>query len=409
MSSFKRILPYLIIVVVSLAIIIAAFFVVPGFFERPETSDAPPAVDTGDSEFINMLGGTSETYVGAVSEYTYPSVESAAEAYVENEIAGNSIATDITTTSVATYTVDNVDISIPSELLEGADSIEKLNVSYKLSDDVSTMSTKSSGSEEYTVVVYVIKFGIDFKYFTPLPITGETITKSYYDSVFHSDKWSNCTMEIDSSISMNINASSYQGQTMTMTMDITMHQLIKYDDGKIYLFQESTTSMSYTGMGTEEEHSTIYAYIAEDEDGYPICYVKENENDPWIRGSLWQIGFNDIEELTPFYGDYLDYTFFSKTPYGFALEKENAKQYFMQAFDQLSGEIEGVDFGSDGVDMTVRYYVQDGALTGIQNDSHITADVSEQGATGHIEVNVEQTSTCTNYGTTVVEPPVIDQ
>ena len=404
MSKFRKILPYLIIVILSLSIIVAAWFVVPMFF-KTET----PEVDNGDSDFIDSIGGVSETYVGAVSKYTYPSADNAARAFVENEVVGNAYAYNISTTPVASFGIDNVDINIPSELLDGADTIEKINVTYSMSSasSYSTMSTSTSDGEgQYTAVVYVIKYGPDFKYFVPMPVTGETISKSYYDSVFDDSKWANCTMELNTSMSMDVSA-EYMGETMSINMDITMHQIIKYDDGKIYLFQESTQKTSGYGVGNSDEHTTIYACITEDEYGNPICYYKENENDEWQRGYLWNIGFSKVEELQPFYNDYLDYTYFSKTSYGFALEEENARQYFLQAFDQLSGGSLPVDFGNDGINMSVKYYVRDGVLSGMQNNSTVEADYSEDGVGGHLNVSVNQVVTCKDYGTTEVEMPEI--
>jgi hypothetical protein len=48
MSKFRKILPYLIIVILSLSIIVAAWFVVPMFFKTEA-----PEVDNGDSDFID--------------------------------------------------------------------------------------------------------------------------------------------------------------------------------------------------------------------------------------------------------------------------------------------------------------------------------------------------------------------
>ena len=193
-----------------------------------------------------------------------------------------------------------------------------------------------------------------------------------------------------------------------MNMTMSLNQTAKYANDRIYIYQESiaTTVMSYGDESeTESETSTIYGYLEEDAYGDIVCYVRENENEPWTRGSMISIGFSSMEELVPFYNQYLDYSYFSKTPYGFALEDENARQYFMQAFDELSGSISGVDFGSDGVDMVARYYVQDGALTGAQTDATISAEISEGGQTANMTVTVDSTMTCTNYGTTVVERP----
>ena len=412
MNGFKRSLPYIIISLLSIAIIVAAWFVVPMMFNNgAATNEAGgafnPATDKGDTDFINSLGGVSETYVGAVSDHTYYSVYDAAYGYIDNEVVGNGYFYNLNTETVEEFSPSNVDITIPSEFLNGAVSVEKVNVTYNLENasTYSTMATaESTNTTQYTTVVYIIKYDYMFKYFVPMPVTGETISKSYYDSVFNSEKFENCTL----STSMNASISakmSYGGESASMTMDMKVTQDVQYDYGKIYLKQYSYTSTKMTyGGETESEvnEQTIYAYITKDGYGSTVCYVKYNENDPWQRGYLYSIGFSNVEELTPFYNDYLDYTYFSKTSYGFALEEENARQYFLQAFEELSDSMMGIDFGKDGVNMVARYYVQEGVLTGTQVDATVNATISESGQTADMTVTVGSTTTCTNYGTTVV-------
>ena len=408
MSKSRKVLPYIIISFVSIAIIAAAFFVVPMVMDSLNNGGGaglPPAIDNGDSAFISSLGGVSETYVGAVSQHSYSSINEAAEAYVNNEVAGYASSSVVSAETLQVFAPSEVDITIPNEFLENADSIEKVNVVYNVYNATTYSSAQSSNSTQYTTVVYIIKYDYMFKYFVPMPITGETISKSYYDSVFNSEKFENCTMStsMDASISAG---SSYGGETMSMTMEMKITQDVQYDNGKIYLKQYSYTStkMTYAGQTESEvDEETIYAYITTDDYGYTVCYIKYNENDPWQRGYLYTIGFSSVEELTPFYGDYLDYTYFSKTSYGFALEKENAKQYFAQAFDSLGSSVAGVDFGEDGINMVARYYVQEGVLTGTQVNATINATVSESGQEADMAVTVTGVTTCSNYGTTVVD------
>ena len=407
MSKSRKILPYIIISFVSIAIIVAAFFVVPMIMDSLNNGGAglPPAIDNGDSAFISSLGGVSETYVGAVSQYSYSSVNEAAEAYVSNEVAGYASSSVVSAETMQVFSPSEVDITIPNEFLEDADSVEKVNVVYNVYNATTYSSAQSSNSTQYTTVVYIIKYDYMFKYFVPMPVTGDTISKSYYDSVFNSEKFENCTMSTSMDASVSVGA-SYAGETMGMTMEMKLTQDVQYDNGKIYLKQYSYTStiMTYNGESESEvDEQTIYAYITTDDYGYTVCYIKYNENDPWQRGYLYTIGFSSVEELTPFYGEYLDYTYFSKTSYGFALEKENAKQYFAQAFESLGSSVAGVDFGEDGINMVARYYVQEGVLTGTQVNATIDATVSAESVQeADINVTVTGTTTCTNYGTTVV-------
>ena len=410
MSNFKRILPYLIITLVSVAIIVASIFVVPAMFNQGGQAGGPggdkPVTDQGDPDFINSLGGVSDTFAGAISEYTYSSVEDAARAYVENELASDSNVTSVTTASVQQFSPNNVDIAIPAEFLNNADSVEKLSVTYCLesASTYSAMSTSIEGAAEYVIYLYLIQYGPDYRYFTPMPITGETINKAYYDSVFNSDRYANCTLHSKLEESAVADIVSY-GEKMTMTMNLTVEQTIMYEENKIYLYQkmDSVVQMTYAGeTETDESSQEIYAYIEEDKYGYPVCYTKDNETGAWEQVSLSSVGFSSIEELRPFYEDYLDHSYFSKTNYGFALEDENAKQYFMQAFDQLAGNVSGVDFGSDGVEMTARYYIQEGALTGVQSDAAIDASVELDDESADMHIVVHSVTTCYDYGTTQI-------
>ena len=58
--------------------------------------------------------------------------------------------------------------------------------------------------------------------------------------------------------------------------------------------------------------------------------------------------------------------------------------------------------------MIARYYVQDGALTGVQSDADINLSFDVDGVKADMAIVVNSTSTCTNYGSTVVERPVMD-
>ena len=148
MSKSRKVLPYIIISLVSIAIIAAAFFVVPMVMNSLNKGGAalPPSVDNGDSAFINSLGGVSETYVGAVSQYSYSSVNEAAEAYVSNEVAGYASSSVVSAETLQVFAPSEVDITIPNEFLENADSIEKVNVVYNVYNATTYSSAQSSNS-----------------------------------------------------------------------------------------------------------------------------------------------------------------------------------------------------------------------------------------------------------------------
>lgn len=365
--------------------------------------------NAADESFVDELGGVSETFEGAVSAESYASANEAAQEFVKNEIAGEATASISSVQAVKTFTPSNVDIEIPADILAGADSIEKLEVTYELYEG-SAYGLASSSSSQKTVVVYVIKIELNYKYYTPAPITGETITKTYYDSVFNAEKYENCTFESTITADASVEASG-QGVSMTMTMDMSVTQLIKHSDGKVYLEQITsvTSVMSYNGQSeTESQNTSIYAYI-EEVDGNIVCYVKQNANDNWMRGSLYTIGFSSVEELRPFYDQYLDYSYFTKTNYGFALEDENAQQYFNQAFADIMSQLGAMlDMDNMEVDMTAKYYVSEGVLSGVQTDADVAISMNESGVSMTLDETVNAVTTCKNYGTTVIERPNVD-
>lgn len=57
-----------------------------------------------------------------------------------------------------------------------------------------------------------------------------------------------------------------------------------------------------------------------------VTYLVDDE---WEEADLTAVGSTSIEELTPFYDQYLDYTYFTKIKYGFALADIKAKKNFM--------------------------------------------------------------------------------
>ena len=113
-------------------------------------------------------------------------------------------------------------------------------------------------------------------------------------------------------------------------------------------------------------------------------------------------GFKSLSELTPFYDQYLDDTYFTKADFGFVLNEENATTYLTKA---LEGADIGFAFTNDDVNMYAEYYVSDGVLSGMRVDAMIDFSVSQYGQSVSVYEEVTGTTTCTNYGTTVIEKP----
>ncbi len=354
-------------------------------------------------KFIEEINGVSETYKGTVSINTFSTSQEAAEAFIYDEIAGdNSITIKETKQNKELSKKEVQKLNIPSEILEGYDTVEEIEVTY-LVDDENELTNLSKNvkqideklNKEKKVKVYVIKYETNWKYFSPMPITGDTINKSYYDSVFNNEKYQNCTLETtsDADITVTSNGESYQ-------MKSSLKQLIKHADGKVYL--EQTLEMSGNGQSTTQ---SIYSYM-ETQGSIIKCYIKLGKNEDWIEADLSTIGFSSLDELTPFHDQYLDYTYFTKTDYGFALADENAQKYFM---DALMGTLESfasfISKDNLKLDMYAEYYVSKGVLSGMNVKANADITISYMGHSTTLSESTTAVVKCTDYGTTKVEKP----
>ena len=364
-------------------------------------------------EMISQLGGVSETFEGALSEETYETAEEAATAFVEEEIVGKSNANVSEVKPIATLSETEIKNAIPESLLEGkeVDSVEKYEVTYSVNgsldagNGVQALASDTLNTNR-TVTVYVIKCGPDWQYYSPMPVTGATISKAYYDSVFDYEKYKNCTYKLEQTMLMDVDA-SYQGQSMNESMSMTITQLVKHADGKVYM--EQNVAVDGTGeLGAELQNQysnlDIKAYMETTESGAIDIYVKLGNDTEWVKGSLHQIGFSSLEELTPFYNQYLDYTYFTKTDYGFKLEDENAKEYVSQTLEQMGSMVEQM-FGDDGLTIFAEYFVSGGVLSGMRMDMDINVSMSMSGVSMSMSGESTAVMTCVDSGTTVVEKP----
>ncbi|MBQ3020564.1 MAG: hypothetical protein IJD77_08280 [Clostridia bacterium] len=361
-----------------------------------------------EKDFISEIGGTSETYTGAVSAEIYETATAAATAYVTEEIVGEKEADIVATETKATFEGEQIaTLNIPADITAGAQSIEEIEVEYSVSDAEGYMAAVSNSTKK--VKVYVIKYETNWKYYTPLPETGATISKSYYDSVFNYEKYKNCTFAMDMEMDMNVKASA-GGYTQTATIEVSMSQFVQYSENAIYI--EQTASFGgmedITGGEVKDESMTIAAYMEKTAEGDIICYVKSSDiGSGWSEGDLTTVGFSSLTELTPFYDQYLDFTYFTKTETGFQLADENSEKFIELTLkqDESMGELIAM-FGEDfDMDMFVKYYVSNGVLSGMRQELTMDAKMTEEGVSMKLSADVVTKMTCTNYGTTVVKKP----
>ena len=345
----------------------------------------------GRQDFIDGIGGVSDTYAGAVSEETFETANAAAEAYVATEVVGTSkVAVVKSATSKGTLSAGEItSLNLPEEFSEGMDSVEKIEVVYSEETATTASTTTLAGASNKKVIVYVIKYGPEYKYFSPVPVKGDTITKSYYESVFNDEKYENCTYVNESYVKATASV-NVGGQTQSQTYEMTLTQIIKRTADKIYFKQTivgDAASMGFYG------DTYLEGYIEKAEDGSTKTWVKQSENGQWVEGYLMN--------LDPFAGqDRLDYSYFSKTDFGFALKGENALRYYKSAATNASMIPDDAK-----LDLYAEYYVNEGVLSGMRMEYSADMDVEQNGYTVKNVTYGLNTMTCTDYGTTVVERP----
>lgn len=351
------------------------------------SDDTGSGVDAsiGRDEFISDIGGVSDTYEGTVSEESYNTADEAARAYISEEVIGTQKSASIeSTTSKGTLSADAIgELNLPAELSEGIESVEKIEVKYSEVEDVALVASSSATK---SVIVFVIKYANEYKYFTPMPIKGDTITKSYYESVFQNDKYENCTYVNESTVALTASAA---GQSQTLSMKLT--QTIKRDGNKTYLVQSVTGDENIISqalpVGTDRY---LEVYMEEQEDGSIKTWLRKSALDSWTQGYVYY-------QVSPFAGqNNIDYSYFSKTDFGFALKGENALKYYRQAATNASAIPENAK-----LDLYAEYYVNGGVLSGMRME--YSAEINMYG-TLNITNGLNKMS-CTNYGTTVVEKP----
>ena len=351
-------------------------------------SDGNDKAEAGRSDFIESLGGVSETFKGSVSLESYESADDAINAYVDNEVAGkNGTVQNVDAVSKGTLNDSEVKaLEIPAEQQEGIVSVEKYEVTYTLAaEQAQALSSKAQGGS--TVVLYVIKYTKDWKYYTPCPVTGETVTKSYYDSVFNAEMYDNCTF---------VNESTAEVTQDGVTYNMTIKQTIKRDGDNIYFEQVIDGSAQLLqSQGLTQKYLAAYITM---EDGVKTTYVQTAANGSWTRGYLSQ-------SVDPFSSQqYLDYSYFSKTDFGFALKDDNAQRFYKETIN--SNPLMSQFLDDAKLDLYAEYYVKEGALSGMRMEysADITGTLYNQSF--HSVTIGENVMSCTNYGTTVVENPV---
>lgn len=307
----------------------------------------------GTSGCFLFGGGTLGEFKGKLSEETYQSEDEAAEAFLKNEVCGNTTdATFVSYEKQSDLTEDELNsLNLTADEKKEVTSAEKGVVKYverAKARDISVEVSSSTMSQN----LYIIKLGAHYKYFVPALTTGETLTKSYFESVFDVERYKNCTLVSHTLTEGTESNALGQSTSVKVEMDYT------YEITETAL--ALTLSMKYYTDGTLDSTKSGEAslYVLQTDNGLKGYAVSGSQ---YAEVSLSDLGLN-FESLDEVFAanlpDFIDQTYFVMTDTGFKIRDDRMKEYAENQFaDKISGVLVSYDFEVD-----TSYIVNNGTL-----------------------------------------------
>lgn len=387
--------------------------------------------------FKEEIGGCSDTYEGALSETEYDNAENAAKDYVKYEVVGTEKTGEISDVKTKDLKLSDAEkLGINAGMIEGATGIKECTVTYtEKAADVSKVSASeqpelsllSETAVNKTTKVYIICFGGYYKYFSPALKTGETVTKSYFDSIFNASKYDNCTVEYSAVTKTSLRVSAdvmkdlpadqlpddYEGGDYESVMTETrINQFVQYTENAIY-YKQTLGMPDPTSETGEIKETTVELYFeknASAELGFDF-YAKNGTT--WAKYTdITALGFESIDDLRPFHQQYIDYSYFTKTEFGCAIQRENLEIYMNGTIQALKEAAKAMGAQIDGLDITfhvnkgyLNYFVKEGTLSGMKSCFECSVPFNVNGMATDIVVYTDGTTKCFNYGTTEITRP----
>lgn len=334
----------------------------------------------------------SETFIGYLSQNSFSSENSAVRAFLKEQLSGETA--DCTLNGYRSY----------GSLSQTE--LEKLGLDEKFeSADKMTVNYDNGNSENRKATVYVLKSASGYRYYSPLPKSGEAVTLSYYDSMLSNKDYSNCTV-----------TTTYSGHFYSI--ESTYLQVFKFADTKAYFKQTIPTMkvdfyMEQTAGGFEYYSKLPFlgdnGYYTEEEINKKV--KEKYGSDYYFEGYVLRKGgkeypldsFSSISELSSFiYAANYDSSYFVKTDYGFCMPFEKFKEAVYSLSGMLGEDSDEIVFEINKhiASLNIKYYVSDGRLSKI--DYVVQAIVSDDPKD---LVSVEMHSKFTDFGTTEVNLP----
>ncbi|MBD5636844.1 MAG: hypothetical protein HDP28_03345 [Clostridia bacterium] len=333
-----------------------------------------------------------ETYTGALSEQSYTSSADAVQGFLSEELSGMAVtAVYVDSTVEKTYTAAEAAqlLTLSEEDANGLQSAEQIEVQYtETTLNAGTYSLYAADQPQtFRRIVYVLCYTDGgYKYFTPVLEKGETLTASYFDSVFDLHKYLNCTMNTSGKIQVSM---------MGQTQKANVSAVTKCTETALY------------GKSTAQGQ-TYEVYLLDSPSGIKAA-VKENKS-PWMieEGMFDEIFGGEIKTVSEYllanfdmeFGG-LDHTCFKKTATGYELREGMGSLYVQKLLDQyMPGFTE--QFGTlPDCDLTYEIKIADGRVSDLRMKFSFTLTAS--GIT--VSEKIDETVKFSNFGSTKVTVP----
>ena len=256
-------------------------------------------------------GAYGETFAGSVSARAYFDKDSAARAFVENELGG------------ATASPMYVGYRKTGEL--DAEEVAKLN-GLGLTDDTILGGEKNevdfvSNEQEATARTYLLDTDGGCRYYVPLPQAGEPVTNAYLSTVLDGDSYLNCTSMTTVHVRM-------------LDIDNTYRQVIRFADDKAFFKQELPGLINDVYLGETAGGIEVYIEHPQKSDG-KFYSLTEINRDLYRQGLEYELNLikggetvsidslNGMKDVTDFaFMINADASFFVKTAKGFSMPND---------------------------------------------------------------------------------------
>lgn len=284
-------------------------------------------------------GGGGDPYVpgsGFLSAQTYGTPDEAINAFIENELNCELVTVARTSEASEEETGDlteeeKAELKITDEQREGITSAKRYNVKFTetvfvledLEDEDQEPVPQITNSE---MTIYLLGYADGYRYFTPAPKVGDTLTASYFASLFDYEFYKNCTITM-SGTSVTDNVSDKRPGKLMIAEDafIDYYEYTDYENKRIKCrkYGQKTGNGGFVTIGGSfSEEDDDWKYESEGYDALYADWIKEN-----IIGVVVPEGWSPI--------------CLKKTADGFELRKPYVLSYDDDTLEKCSATISG--------------------------------------------------------------------